>query len=406
MNEAAVRQLLRTRTPGFSLPQPFYTDPAIFTLDLRAIFERQWIFAGLASEIAEPGAYLTVEVGTSSVLVLRDRGGEVRAFFNTCRHRGARICDDRHGRAKTLVCPYHRWTYRLSGALASAPFMPEGFARERYSLKPLAVRELCGTIFVTLAADPPDFAPYAEALAPHLAPHGLDQAKVAFECDLIEEGNWKLVMENSRECYHCRTQHRELMRTFLDIYDFAAPGDQAEIEQYWARLRAMGLPTHIVDGPEFRATRLPFTHGALSITMDGTPAVSRRLGSVPSNDIGSLRWVHYPSVFNHALGDYAVMVRMLPDAPQRSVVTTKFLVHRDAVEGRDYDVKRLTEVWLATNDQDKALVERNQAGVNSAGYEPGPYSPALEAGVIKFVNWYAGELAAYLDAGTLRAAAE
>ena len=108
--------------------------------------------------------------------------------------------------------------------------------------------------------------------------------------------------------------------------------------------------------------------------------------------------MHYPSTFNHALNDYAVLIRMLPLGPEQTVMTTKFLVDRDAVEGQDYTVENLVEVWNATNDQDKALVERNQAGVRSVGYRPGPYSPTLEAGVIKFVDWYCDRLDAHLAA--------
>jgi len=131
--------------------------------------------------------------------------------------------------------------------------------------------------------------------------------------------------------------------------------------------------------------------------MDGKPAVSRLLGNVPHGDIGSLRWVHYPSVFNHVLGDYAIAVRMLPLAPEQTLVTAKWLVHRDAKEGRDYDLDNLIKVWAETNNQDQGLVERNQRGVNSLGYQPGPYSQETEVGVIKFVEWYCATMADALE---------
>ncbi len=256
----------------------------------------------------------------------------------------------------------------------------------------MQVRTVCGTIYVCMADDPPDFAPYARDIAPLLAPHRLDRTRVAHKDHLVVEGNWKLMMENSRECYHCATSHRELMRTFLDIYNFDDPQEAAEVKAFCERREAEGLPSHIAEGPDYRASRLPFTKGAVSTTMDGKPAVARLLGEVPHNDIGSLRWVHYPTVYNHALGDYAITVRMLPIDPLRTLVSTTWLVDRDAVEGRDYDLKNLTKVWDETNQQDAALVKRNQLGVNSAGYQPGPYSPALEAGVIKFVEWYCEQM--------------
>jgi Rieske 2Fe-2S family protein len=405
IDKAELLRMLRARRRGYGLPGAFYNDPAVYALDLDAIFTRHWLCVGAACEIPLPGDYVTIPIGTTSVIVLRDQDSGIRAFFNTCRHRGARICDADRGHIRTLVCPYHRWTYKLSGALAYAPYMPDDFDRGAHGLRQVPVRTLCGAIYICLADDPPDFDRYADAMAPLLAPHRLQDAKLAASIDLIENANWKLAMENSRECYHCATQHRELMRTFLDLYDMADPGQSADIRAFWERCERDGVPSHIAEGPDFRASRLPFTHGARSITMDGEPAVARLLGDVPHNDIGSLRWVHYPTTFNHALGDYAVMVRMLPIGPQQTLVTTKFLVNSEAEEGKDYDLDRLTHVWTVTNEQDKALVERNQAGVNSIGYVPGPYAPAVEAGVIKFVDWYCDKLTRHLHGGSATQAA-
>ena len=270
------------------------------------------------------------------------------------------------------MCPYHNWTYRLSGELIRARYMPEEFDRTRYPLRPVHVREVGGAVYICLAENPPDFAPYAAAVGRQLAPHALMDAKVAAEVDLVEHGNWKLVMENSRECYHCASGHRDLMRSLLDIYDFANPEAVETIGAYWAAWERAGLPAGVAEGPDFRASRLPLVNGARSVTIDGELAVKKPLGVEPPGAYGSLRWVHYPSTFNHAIGDYGVLIRMLPLGPQETLVTTKFLVARDAVEGVDYDLQRLTEVWNITNAEDKALVERNQAGVNSFGYRPGP----------------------------------
>lgn len=396
-DHAALRQLLLSRQKGFSLPRPFYTDAGIYQADLDAIFYRNWLFVAATCEIREPGEYVTVTVGSSPIVVLRDQHGEVRAYFNTCRHRGSKICEAPRGRARTLVCPYHLWTYKLTGELAHTRYMPESFDRAAFPLRPVHVRTVGGTIYVCLADDPPDFAPYAAAMAEQLAPHRLEHAKLALEVDLVEQGNWKLVMENSRECYHCATRHRELMHSFLDIYDFANPAEATAIREHWEAWRAAGLPSGIAEGPAWRASQLPLTNGAQSITLDGRLAVTKPLGQAPADTYGSLRWVHYPSTFNHALRDYAVLVRMLPLGPQQTLVTTKFLVAADAVEGVDYDIEHLTQVWTMTNDQDRALVERNQLGVASIGYRPGPYSPSLEAGIIKFGEWYCARMQDHVD---------
>jgi Rieske 2Fe-2S family protein len=402
---ADVLQLLRTRPRDHSLPRLFYTDAELFRMDMAAVFHREWLCVAAECEVAAPGQYVALDIGDSPILVIRDDSGALRAFHNACRHRGSKVLDGTCGTARGLVCPYHRWTYRLDGSLAWAAYMPDDFDRAQHGLVPIHVRAVSGTVFVCLAEQPPDLAPYADAVAPLLAPHALQTGKVALEERIVVQGNWKLMMENSRECYHCAAQHRPLMKYFLDIYDFKAPSDNAMIRQFWDRMEADGLPCQIAEGPDYRATRLPFTNGGVSTTADGRPAVAKLLGHVPHNDIGSLRWVHYPTVYNHALGDYAVMVRMLPLTPTTTEVCTKWIVDAAAVEGVDYQLDRLREIWSVTNDEDRTLVERNQAGVNSIAYRPGPYSPELEAGVIKFVDWYAAKLARHLGGGQLAAVA-
>lgn len=391
-------ELLRARKPGYSLPQPFYGDPAIYEADLETIFYRRWIFAAASCELRDPGDFVTLTVGRSPILLLRDQKGELRGYFNTCRHRGSRVVDAPRGTMRALTCPYHRWTYNLSGELSYAAHMPADFDLAAFPLRPLQVRTVAGTVYVCLADDPPDFAPFAEAAGQQLAPHRLEDAKLAAEIDIVEQGNWKLTMENSRECYHCATSHRDLVRTLLDVYDFANPENLQQIGAYWKAWDDAGLPSGVADGPDFRASRLPFVNGAKSITQDGAPAVSKPLGRNPAGVYGSLRWVHYPTTFNHAHNDYAVLIRMLPLGPQETLLTSKFLVARDAVEGIDYDLEHLTHVWNTTNLEDRALVERNQAGVNSKGYVPGPYSSALEAGIIKFVDWYCDTMQRELSA--------
>src|SRR5262249_6070629 len=153
---------------------------------------------------------------------------------------------------------------------------------------------------------------------------------------------------------------------------------------------------------DYRVNRLPFAGGARSLTLDGAPISTRRLGRLPDGDIGSLRFVHFPSLFAHALADYAVFVRLLPVGPAAPVVTTTFVAPPGAVAGRDYTLEHLTRVWVDTNEQDRLLVERHQRGVNGVGYEPGPYAELGEYGVIGFIDWYCRELGHHFGAPTRR----
>ena len=131
--------------------------------------------------------------------------------------------------------------------------------------------------------------------------------------------------------------------------------------------------------------------------MDLQPAVARSLGRVQDEAAGTLLKYHYPTTWNHFLPDHSIVFRVTPLTPTTTQVTTKWLVHKDAVEGVDYDLQRLTEVWVATNDEDRQVVEDNQKGINSPAYEPGPYSPIHETGVMGFVDWYCNTMTRRLD---------
>jgi phenylpropionate dioxygenase-like ring-hydroxylating dioxygenase large terminal subunit len=393
--------LLRTRRKQYSLPQPFYTDASFYELDLKGIFERRWIFAGLECEVRQPGEYFVLTIARSSVLVLRNNDGEVAAFFNTCRHRGSTICPPGRGKARSLACPYHQWTYNLKGQLTYADGMHEEFDPSGISLKPVEVEVFGGMIFVCLADDAPNFEEFSATLGPFLVPHDLQSAKLAWSEDLVINANWKLVVENSRECYHCPARHPELVRTFFLRFDVDADSAYAE----HARIcEQAGLLAGTAMGDDFQVGRMPLTNGAISMTMDGKPVCTKPLGNAPRGDIGSMRWFHFPSMFAHVLGDYAFYFRLLPLSVDQTLVTSKWLVGAQAEEGQDYDAKRLAELWSVTNDQDRILCERNQEGVRSIGFQPGPYSQRREPHVIKFVEWYADRMEDWLTPDTRSAA--
>jgi Rieske 2Fe-2S family protein len=212
MTEALdLQALIASRRPGYSLPAPFYLSSEIYQRDLELIFGRHWIFVGVEPEIPEAGDLFTVDIGRDSVIILRDDDRVVRAFHNVCRHRGARLRPEGRGMVGNLVCPYHQWTYNLQGELVHNQHMGEEFERCRFGLKPVHVRSLAGLLFICLAEIPAQgFDEMHDAIERYIAPHRIANTKVAFQKDIIEHGNWKLTMENNRECYHCSANHPEL----------------------------------------------------------------------------------------------------------------------------------------------------------------------------------------------------
>jgi glycine betaine catabolism A len=389
---------LRRRKRETALEREFYCSQEEYQVDLDMIWYRDWLFVGHDCEVRNPGDYLTVQVGEYPVVVVRDRDGTLRAFHNSCRHRGSRICSEERGTVKRLVCPYHQWTYHLDGRLFAARDMGAGFDKSQYGLHPVNCESIGGYVWICLAREAPDFGPIRKHIEPYFLPHNLQNSKVAFETSIVEKANWKLVWENNRECYHCSANHPELIRTFPEtptITGVLGAESNPHITQKWAHWESLGLPSrfNLSDNGQYRTARMPLVEGAVAFTMDGTAAVRRPLiDNLEEPDLGTLLLFHFPSIWNHVMADHATTFRLLPLSPTETLLTTKWLVHQDAVEGVDYDVKRLTEVWLATNESDRRVCQENQIGVNSPAYDPAPYSPIHEDGVIQFVDWYCTEL--------------
>lgn len=395
---ANIHELLAHRAPAHALRQAFYVSQDVYQADLEHIFYRDWLYAIPACQLIKTGSYVTMRVGAYEIVIVRGRDGENRAFHNSCRHRGSIVCKSREGQVAKLVCPYHQWTYDLDGKLLWASNMGPDFDPTQHGLKPVHLRNLKGLIYVCLAPTAPDFDAFARMASPYLDVHDLNDAKVAHTSTFIERANWKLVWENNRECYHCSANHPALCRSFpLDpeIAGVSPDGSiSAKLQAHFDRCASAGAPAQfmISDDGQYRVARMPLEDPAVSFTMDGKAAVAKKLGRVELPDAGSLLMFHYPSTWNHFLPDHSLTFRVTPISPMETEVTTTWLVHKDAVEGVDYDLKRLTEVWNATNDEDREITETNQRGILSPAYQPGPYSPDWESGVIQFVDWYAGSL--------------
>ncbi|MGF1481884.1 MAG: aromatic ring-hydroxylating dioxygenase subunit alpha [Cyanophyceae cyanobacterium] len=380
-------------TQGMTLPQAFYVDEFVFKEDLRQIFFKNWLFVGHSCEVARPGDYLTVNIGSESVIVVRDRAGQLHAHFNVCRHRGSKIVFNQRGQTEAFVCPYHQWTYRPNGNLVGARLMGADFDKSCYSLTSAHVRELAGLLFVCLAAVPPDFAAAEAAIAPQLTPHRLERAKIIAGDRYTIKANWKMIIENNRECYHCQG-HPEFA---LSNYDLGLPGDDRHDHDFTYRLadsyrqwEALGLSPREVNFPNgswFRVSRFPLKEGCLTESLDGR-LTAPLMGDFQEPTVGSLRLIGLPNFWAHANADYAMTTRVIPLSPELTQIDVAFLVHEAAVANHDYQVDKVTAVWRATSEQDWQLCEHNYAGICSSAYLPGPLSPLMEKSVAQFHHWY------------------
>ena len=394
-----IDSLFRVRRAGHTLPQGLYTDAQMFAFDMEAIYRESWLMVGMDCELPKPGSYMSMMIGKWPVIITRARDGAIRAFHNSCRHRGSMLCPPGNGTVPKLVCPYHRWTYDLDGSLFAAGRMADDFDKSEHSLKPVAVESIAGALFICLSDTPPPIDAFREALGRYAAPHHFENAKLAHQSVLVEHANWKLVMENARECYHCATGHPELSKTFpVGMSKHFDAHEDSRAAAFATTMDGLGLPYAALEGEWWQTARFALNEGCLSISADGQHLVIKLMCDMNGGDIGSMRWALDPHCFAHATADHVVVFSAVPVGPNETHVYTKWYVHRDAVEGVDYDVEALIDLWTRTNLQDKNLAENNQVGVNSPGYTPGPYSQDAEMLAQRFTDWYCDKARAYIDA--------
>jgi Rieske 2Fe-2S family protein len=399
-----IGDLINQHRSGGALAGPFYSDEDVYRADLDRIWRRGWLFAGHSCEIPKPGDFFTLDVDADSLVVIRSEEGAIRCFHNVCRHRGSLICSEPSGHSKRLVCPYHQWTYGLDGRLVACRGMEEEFDKAQFGLNAVHVRELDGLIYLSLAEHPTPFEQAQELISPFTRPQGFSGAKVAKAVDYMVRANWKLVWENNRECYHCNVNHPQYIKANFDHYnaDDTTPRIREQIHSALARRErqqtAAGLAaTHKQTGmtcfPDadnniwFSSNRTPLVDGWVTESMDGK-MVAPLMGDYKTSDVDTLRIRTLPNFWNHSSCDHGVSTRLLPAGPQLTSIRVWWLVAGDAVEGKDYELSKLMPFWQLTSEQDWEICERQQRGVNSSAYRPGPYSTYKEYNVDSFVRWY------------------
>ncbi len=381
--------------PGFSLDADFYTSEEVYKNDLEKIFFCNWIYAGHASQLPEPGCYFLVEVGDESIIVVRDTDGNINAFANVCRHRGSRICNEVKGKVRVFVCPYHAWAYELNGRLRSKRAMPADFEQAKHGLKKVSCQVFHGLIFFNLDANPPDLVEGLSEVDSSYDIYELENSKVACQETYPVEANWKLVLENFMECYHCAPAHTE----YSQCHALKSPEDNEALRPAMLEdAAALGYKTDSIDNSQSstRGTvQYFYARNALyppNVTgsKDGKPLapllgkIKEYGGGVADVQIGPLTYgILYP--------DHAVLYRFVPHGVQKTDMDIIWLVRGDAQEGKDYDTDELSWMWRVTTEADKKIIVDNQKGVNSRYYEPGCLSE-METYTVSFNQWYLAQI--------------
>jgi Rieske 2Fe-2S family protein len=359
-----------------TLPGRAYTEERLFEAEQRLVFEAMWCCVVRAADLATPGAFRTVAVGRESVLLVRGRDGAVRAFYNVCRHRGARLCTEESGTAsRALRCPYHAWTYGLDGRLIAAPnlvTMPD-VDKQAYGLHGIAVREWLGYVWVCLAGDPPSFEDEvigattarlgdAEAITHYDVPNLALGSRIRYDV----RANWKLIVENFQECYHCATIHPELVEVLPEFAGgFAA--------QYY-----------VGHGAEFGEQIQGFT-------VDGSPGLARIPTVTAEQDRRYYAITVLPQVFINLVPDHVIVHRMYPLAADRTIVECDWLV-LPSVVAAGADLHRTVELFDRVNRQDFDACERTQPSMSSRVYAGGGVLVPSEHHIGLFHDWWRGRI--------------
>ena len=362
------------RRPERTLPRRYYVDPEHYRRELDAFWLRSWLYACRAAEIS-PRDFKVIEVGDQSVIVTRTRKHRLAAFHNTCRHRGALLCERSEGRfaGDSIVCPYHGWTYSLDGELLGARHQLPGvgFRKQDYPLHRVAVAEWGGCVFVNLAAD--DVPPLLDALAEirtALAHWPLADLAVAHRREWTVACNWKVFWENFSECFHCPGVHPELCE-LVPIYGrgLQSPEDDPARD------------------PAASPELVGLAPGAVTWSLDG-----RALGpAFPDLDDGERRrgqtfGVARPGWFAVAHVDYVRLVRVLPRGPGSTLLTAEWLFPPEVIAAPGFDRQRAAAFGTRVMEQDARICELHQRGLRSQRFDTGVLVPQ-EYGVHDFQSW-------------------
>ena len=343
-----------------ALPREMYVDEATWRRERDAVLFGEWFCIGRvdALGLAVPSRVVAIDVAGESVLVTSDEEGVLHAAYNVCRHRGSQILPATSGnppsacQASALRCPYHSWTYGLDGRLLKAPHAevdgPEGASA--FALHPVGVETWGGFAFVHLS--PERARPLAESVAhaaTTLANYGLADLVVGASFTYDVAANYKVVLENYNECYHCGPVHPELCRL---VPSFAGGGDDLD----WR-------------------SGIPHRDGAWTFTTTGTTTRAPLPGLDADERTRHKGDLVYPNLMISASADHVASFVLLPHAPNRTTIECSLLFTETAVEAADFDPSDAGELWELVNQQDWAICESVQRGMTSRSYQHGWFAP-------------------------------
>ncbi|MFM9913915.1 MAG: aromatic ring-hydroxylating oxygenase subunit alpha [Methylophilaceae bacterium] len=336
-----------------TLPGRDYVDPAIFELERQRIFFKSWYYAGREEQVVVPGQWFTIDVVGESIIVMRNDEGKLQAFYNVCRHRGSRLCDEKAGQSNgAIMCPYHNLCYNHQGELIATPNMEEHeLDFDQLSLWPVHVDVWQGFVFVNLSAEKP--ITLRESLAVHFDEplrferFELDKLRIGRSYEAVVNANWKIILENYLECLHCPAVHPELIET-IETY-----------KSGWV----------IEEGRDDGGVSLPPGGSGYS---DGGRSNLSVNPCMTALEVNSIYGGAIPPNVTLDIGATGVMIiQLLPISPLQTRVIDTFLFNAADVAKADFDPSPVVDFNEVVSRQDYAVCERVQKGVASRAFSHG-----------------------------------
>ncbi|MDP6533226.1 MAG: aromatic ring-hydroxylating dioxygenase subunit alpha [Candidatus Marinimicrobia bacterium] len=366
------KKTAETLEPGAkTLSRKYYTDPIILDQEYENIFQNNWLPVARAADLDEQGTFKTFEIAGESIIVLKDDKNNLRAFYNVCRHRGTRVCVQPEGRfSKSIQCGYHGWTYDLNGNLIGAPHMDavNDFRKSDYPLHPISVDQWNGFICINLADNPAPLHDIFSSLTERFSQWRIDELEVAEHKMYQVNCNWKVIIQNYCECYHCPIIHPDL----------------TEIHNY------MGGRNDMHSGP-YLGGYMNFNDNIESITHSGKLSCPPIKGLKEEN----LARVYYYSIFPNFLislhPEYVMAHSVWPESVNRSRIDCFWLFSKGIAQSNKYKIEDAINFWKMTNLQDWEICERSQLGIQSKKYKPAPYS-GQESLLAAYDKYYLSQL--------------
>lgn len=346
------------------LPRAAYVDPEVFAWEQQVIFSG-WTCVGHSGDLEAVGSQRAVGSGANGVLLVRGEDGAVRAFANSCRHRGHELlaCGG-NAKRRGIVCPYHAWSYKLDGSLRNAPGFKDvdGFDPAEYSLAELKLVDWHGWLFVDPSGQDGDFAAHVGDLDDVISPYHPEDLTVVTRHSYELATNWKVIAENYQECYHCPSIHPELTRISPP-----GSGENLDSDGKW-----IGGWMSMIDGAE-------------TMSIDGKSGGVAIAGLSEREQHSVMYMVGYPNLLISLHPDYVMTHLMTPLSVDRTHVECAWAFPKAVAEKPDFDPSYAVDFWDLTNRQDWAACESVQRGLSSPHARPGPLAPG-EDGVYQFVT--------------------